>query len=94
MSVGKSLKRSDIHLCLGEDKEIFYLTIDKKERFGMKKSEDLLEDSAEFIALCTPVTDEDMQLLPPLCVVLFDGNYDNMEVEKKEQERSDDIRRL
>ncbi len=88
MSDGKSLKRSDIHLCLGEDKEIFYLTIDKKERFGMKKSEDLLEDSAEFIALCTPVSDEERQLLPPLCAVLFDGDYDNMKVEKKPKEKN------
>ncbi len=32
--------------------------------------------------------DEDMQLLPPLCAVLFDGDYDNMEVEKKPKEKN------
>ncbi|KAK8405446.1 hypothetical protein O3P69_001782 [Scylla paramamosain] len=62
MGVGKRLERSD--------KWIFYVTIDNEERVGMKKCEDVLEDSAEFIALCTPVTDEDMQLEFVVCWVL------------------------
>lgn len=88
MGVSKRLERSDIHLCLGEDKRIFYVTIDNEERVGMKKCEDVLQDSAEFIALYTPVTDEDMQLLPPWCAELFDGDCDIMEVEKKPRKKN------
>ncbi|KAK8374112.1 hypothetical protein O3P69_015534 [Scylla paramamosain] len=44
--------------------------------------------SDEFIVLCTPVTDGDMQLLPPWCAVLFDGDYDSMEAEKNPRQKN------
>ena len=86
MGVGKKLERSDIHLCLGEDKRIFYVTIENEEHVGMKKCEDVLKDSADFIALCTPVTIEEIQFLPPWCAGLFDGNI--MEIEKKPRKQN------
>ena len=88
MGVGKKLTRSDIHLSLGEDKRIFYVTIENEERVGLKKCEDVLEDAAEFIALCTPVTEEDMQFLPPWCAGLFDDECDIMKVKKKPRKKS------
>nr|BDT63193.1 MAG: hypothetical protein [Hemigrapsus takanoi nimavirus] len=88
MGVSKRLERSDINLCLGEDKRIFYVTIDNEERVGMKKCEDVLEDSAEFIALCTPVKDEDMQFLPPWCAGLFVDDSNIIEIEKKPRKKN------
>ena len=88
MGVGKKLERSDIHLCFGEDRQVFYVTIDNEERVGIKKCEDVLEDSSEFIALCTPITNEDIHYLPPWCVGLFDGDCNNITIEKPKNERA------